>query len=90
MSQITGTVRWFNARKGYGFSLPEGSSEEEGNDVFVHYSSIVADEKTFRTLYHGEKVAFTVIDGDKGPEAKEVTIVEPSPRRIQRQENIPL
>lgn len=84
----TGTVRWFNARKGYGFILPEGMEEtQEGNDVFVHFTSIVADENTFRTLYHGEKVEFTVVDGAKGKEAKEVSVVDPSPRRIRRQES---
>ena len=80
-----GIVRWFNAKKGYGFILPEGVTEEEGNDIFVHFSSIVADENSFKTLYHGEKVEFNVIDGEKGQEAKEVSIVEPSPRRIQRE-----
>mgnify|MGYP006298555653 CR=1 FL=1 len=82
----TGIVRWFNARKGYGFILPEGVEEEEGNDVFVHFSSIIADENSFRTLYHGEKVEFEVIESDKGREAKEVNILEPSPRRIEHQD----
>lgn len=78
-----GTVRWFNARKGYGFILPDGR-KEDGNDVFVHFSSINTIENSFKTLYHGEKVEFTVIEGKKGQEAKEVNILEPSPRRIER------
>jgi CspA family cold shock protein len=81
-----GTVRWFNARKGYGFILPEGAEEDsEGNDIFVHYSSIDAPENTFRTLYHGEKVEFQVIESEKGKEAKEVTVLDPSPRRLRYQ-----
>ena len=53
---LNGIVNWFNSKKGYGFILPEGTSEGQGKDVFVHFSSIVAEENTFRTLYHGEKV----------------------------------
>ncbi len=79
-----GIVRWFNARKGYGFILPDGVVEAEGNDIFVHFSSIIAEENTFRTLYHGEKVEFTVIEGKNGHEAKTVNVIDPSPRRIQR------
>ncbi|MBO4997912.1 MAG: cold-shock protein [Lachnospira sp.] len=63
-----GTVKWFNAKKGYGFI-----SDEEGNDVFVHYSGIVMDG--FKALEDGEKVQFEVVDGDKGPQATEVSII---------------
>ena len=62
----TGTVKWFNDQKGYGFITPD----EGGKDVFVHHSSIVGDG--FRTLAEGAKVEFEVAQGQKGPEAKNV------------------
>jgi CspA family cold shock protein len=63
----TGTVKWFNDAKGYGFITPDGG----GKDVFVHHSNIVADG--FRTLAEGAKVQFEVREGQKGPEATDVT-----------------
>ncbi|MCC5942602.1 MAG: cold-shock protein [Balneolaceae bacterium] len=60
-----GTVKWFHNGKGYGFITREG-----GEDVFVHYSEIQSDG--FRKLTEGEKVEFTLADGDKGLQAKEV------------------
>ena len=63
-----GTVKWFNGKKGYGFI-----SDEEGNDVFVHYSGIVMDG--FKSLEEGQKVQFEVVDGDKGPQATEVSVI---------------
>ena len=60
-----GTVKWFNAVKGYGFI-----GIEEGDDVFVHFSAIKGDG--FRTLTDGQKVEFTVADGQKGPQAENV------------------
>jgi CspA family cold shock protein len=62
----TGTVKWFNDQKGYGFITPD----EGGKDVFVHHSSIVGDG--FRTLAEGARVEFEVAQGQKGPEAKNV------------------
>ncbi len=62
---MNGTVKWFNAEKGYGFI-----TGEDGNDVFVHYSQIMKDG--FKTLEEGEKVTFTVADGPKGPQAENV------------------
>lgn len=62
----TGTVKWFNDSKGFGFIAPD----DGGSDVFVHFSAIVADG--FRTLAEGQKVAFEVEDGPKGPQAKDV------------------
>lgn len=62
----TGTVKWFNAKKGFGFI-----SDEEGNDVFVHFSALVMDG--FKVLDEGDKVEFDVIDGDKGPQAANVS-----------------
>ena len=55
-----GTVKWFNAKKGYGFI-----SDEQGNDVFVHFSALNMDG--FKELKDGEAVEFEVIEGDKGP-----------------------
>ena len=61
-----GTVKWFNAKKGYGFI-----SDEQGNEVFVHFSALVMDG--FKELKDGDAVAFEVVDGDKGPQASNVT-----------------
>lgn len=61
-----GTVKWFNAKKGYGFL-----SDEEGNDVFVHFSAINMDG--FKVLEEGEQVEFEVVDGTNGPQAANVT-----------------
>jgi CspA family cold shock protein len=62
----TGTVKWFNESKGFGFISPEGG----GKDVFVHFSAIKADG--FRTLAEGQAVSFDVEDGPKGPQASNV------------------
>lgn len=61
----TGTVKWFNGSKGYGFISREG-----GPDVFVHFSAIVADG--YRNLEEGQQVEFTVEQGPKGLQAAEV------------------
>ena len=60
---MKGTVKWFNAKKGFGFI-----SDEEGNDVFVHFSALQMDG--FKVL---DEVEFEVIDGEKGPQAANVT-----------------
>jgi CspA family cold shock protein len=62
----TGTVKWFNDAKGYGFIAPD----DGGKDVFVHFSAIAGDG--FRTLAEGAKVEFEVREGTKGPEAGNV------------------
>lgn len=56
---MTGTVKWFNNQKGYGFI-----SDENGNDVFVHYSGL--DMEGYKTLEEGQAVEFDVVDGNKG------------------------
>lgn len=61
-----GTVKWFNAEKGYGFI-----SRENGDDVFVHFSAITMDG--FKTLEEGQTVQFEIVQGDKGPQATNVT-----------------
>lgn len=63
---MKGTVKWFNAKKGFGFI-----SDEEGNDVFVHFSALQMDG--FKVLNEGDEVEFEVIDGEKGPQAANVT-----------------
>ncbi|MFC0523227.1 cold-shock protein [Pontibacillus salicampi] len=60
-----GTVKWFNAEKGYGFIQVEG-----GNDVFVHFSAI--QEEGFKTLEEGQSVSFEIVEGDRGPQAANV------------------
>ena len=60
-----GTVKWFNAEKGFGFIEVEG-----GNDVFVHFSAIVGDG--FKTLEEGQRVEFNVVEGNRGPQAENV------------------
>jgi CspA family cold shock protein len=66
--RITGTVKWFNASKGYGFIEHQG-----GPDVFVHFSAIQANG--FRTLQEGQNVEFTIEQGPKGPQAANVVVV---------------
>jgi cold shock protein len=65
-----GTVKWFNADKGYGFIAVEGG----GADVFVHYSAIEAGG--YRSLEEGQTVEFDVTEGQKGPQAANVRLVE--------------
>jgi len=62
----TGTVKWFNSEKGFGFIEIDG-----GNDVFVHFSAIQGDG--FKTLDEGQRVQFNVIQGNRGPQAESVT-----------------
>jgi CspA family cold shock protein len=66
--RIQGTVKWFNATKGYGFI-----EHEEGEDVFVHYSSIQSDG--YRSLNEGQQVEFTIEQGPKGLQASNVVTV---------------
>ena len=63
-----GTVKWFNSTKGFGFI-----ERENEKDVFVHYSEI--NDTGYRSLDEGQRVEFTVVDGEKGPQAQQVKIV---------------
>ena len=64
-----GTVKWFNAEKGFGFITPDGG----GPDVFVHFSAITGTG--YRSLDEGQKVTYTVSQGAKGPQASDVAAV---------------
>ncbi|GAB4185319.1 MAG: cold-shock protein [Calditrichia bacterium] len=64
-----GTVKWFNASKGFGFI-----SNDDNSDVFVHYSSI-RDNGGYRSLEEGQEVEYVVVEGNKGPQAQDVTIL---------------
>ena len=65
----TGTVKWFNSSKGYGFI-----EREEGDDVFVHYSGIRGEGH--RSLEEGQTVAFTIVQGQKGLQAEDVILMD--------------
>ena len=62
---MTGTVKWFNSEKGYGFV-----TSEDGLDIFVHFSAITGDG--FKSLDEGQKVEFDVVEGDRGPQASNI------------------
>ena len=68
MSTTTGTVKWFNESKGFGFI-----EQESGPDVFAHFSAI--QSSGFKTLNEGQKVQFTVAQGPKGPQAENITAI---------------
>lgn len=63
-----GKVKWFDPKKGYGFII-----SDEGNEVFVHYSGLKMDG--FKKLKHGQEVSYDVFEGERGPQAKDVTIL---------------
>ncbi|PKR77054.1 cold-shock protein [Halalkalibacillus sediminis] len=62
---MTGTVKWFNAEKGFGFI-----ERPDGDDIFVHFSAIQSEG--FKTLNEGQSVTFDVVEGDRGPQAANV------------------
>lgn len=66
--KIQGTVKWFDSRKGFGFIEREG-----GTDVFVHHSAIVGEG--YSNLEEGQRVEFTVVQGQKGPQAQDVVAI---------------
>ncbi|WP_373777180.1 cold-shock protein [Glaesserella sp.] len=68
MSKLNGTVKWFNADKGFGFITPANG----GKDVFVHFSGIVGDK--YRTLNEGDRVEYSVQDSQRGPSAVDVVV----------------
>lgn len=68
MTKEQGTVKWFNGSKGYGFI-----ERDAGGDVFVHYNSIVADG--YRSLNEGQRVEFSVVEGQKGLQADDVVAI---------------
>ncbi len=68
MSTTTGTVKWFNSDKGFGFI-----QQDSGPDVFVHFRAIIGDG--FRKLEEGQRVEFKVTQGQKGPQAEEVRVI---------------
>lgn len=69
MSTSTGTVKWFNESKGFGFI-----EQDNGPDVFAHFSAISGSG--FRTLQEGQRVQFTVTKGQKGPQAENITVIQ--------------
>jgi len=75
-----GTVKWFNSRKGFGFI-----TTEENQDIFVHYTAIKSDQDEFKTIYEGDIVEFEIIDGQKGPQASDVRVIEKGPREQRYQ-----
>jgi CspA family cold shock protein len=68
MATVTGTVKWFNETKGFGFI-----EQESGPDVFAHFSAIAGSG--FKTLAEGQKVQFTVTQGQKGPQAENIVAI---------------
>ncbi|TNE76772.1 MAG: cold-shock protein [Gammaproteobacteria bacterium] len=69
MSTVTGTVKWFNESKGFGFI-----QRESGPDVFAHFSAI--SSSGFKTLAEGQRVQFTVSQGQKGPQAENIVVID--------------
>ncbi|MFZ5601430.1 MAG: cold-shock protein [Pseudomonadota bacterium] len=69
MSTTTGTVKWFNESKGFGFI-----EQDNGPDVFAHFSAIVGTG--FKTLAEGQRVQFTVTKGQKGPQAENIVVIK--------------
>ena len=77
---VKGTVKWFDARKGYGFI----TRDDDSSDVFVHFSVIQSAEDEFKVIYEGDIVEFEITDGDKGPQASDLTVIEKGPRKSFR------
>ncbi|AJA49223.1 cold shock protein [Clostridium pasteurianum DSM 525 = ATCC 6013] len=65
---MNGTVKWFNAQKGFGFI-----TGEDGKDVFAHFSQINADG--YKSLEEGQNVSYNVVEGPKGPQAENITVL---------------
>jgi len=69
MSNSTGTVKWFNETKGFGFI-----AADEGKDIFAHFTDI--QTQGFKVLLEGQRVEFTVVQGKKGPQASNIVILQ--------------
>jgi len=69
MSTTTGTVKWFNETKGFGFIVTD-----EGKDIFAHFTDI--QTQGFKVLMEGQRVEFTVVQGKKGPQASNIVILQ--------------
>ncbi len=80
LKMVKGTVKWFDSRKGFGFITREDGS----GDIFVHFSAIKGDDDEFKIIYEGDIVEFEITDGQKGPQATDLTIVERGPREDTR------
>ncbi|MCT8975634.1 cold-shock protein [Clostridium sp. CX1] len=65
---MKGTVKWFNSEKGFGFI-----TGEDGKDIFAHFSQINSDG--FKTLVEGQEVSYDVVEGPKGPQAENITVI---------------
>ena len=70
----TGHVKWFDRKKGFGFII-----DEDGNDIFVHYSALQGRDDDYKTLNENDKVEFEVVQAEKGPQAKNVEILQKAP-----------
>ena len=79
ISLVNGIVKWFNSRKGYGFI-----TTEDNQDIFVHYTAISGDQNEFKILYEGDKVEFEITEGQKGPQAADVRVIERAPQQFKR------
>ena len=80
---VKGTVKWFDSRKGFGFITREDGS----GDIFVHFSAIQGEGDDFKIIYEGDIVEFEVTEGDKGPQATNLTVVEKGPRQSYRSDS---
>jgi len=78
-----GKVKWFNNAKGYGFI-----EQEDGPDVFVHYSAIIDDAKGFKTLKENQDVEFEIVEGPKGLQAADVKPVEEEEPEVKEEEEV--
>jgi CspA family cold shock protein len=69
-TMTTGTVKWFNSDKGFGFI-----EQKQGPDVFVHFNNILSTDNSYKSLNEGQQVQFKLGRGPKGPQAEEVTLL---------------
>ena len=77
--ELPALLSWFNGKKGYGFI-----TDEEAKEVFVHFSAIKTEDEGFKTLYENDKVEFEVTQGEKGPQASNVVVLEKAPRVFKK------